>query len=89
MKRNEVIIGATLVAIVVAGFYGKSELNERDDYNREMQKIMETTRRESATTHHYTREFIKNLESQYNNNQLWNNYVDGRDSYVFDPSTLF
>ena len=31
MKRKEAIIGATLVAIVVAGFYGKSEVDERDD----------------------------------------------------------
>tara|TARA_Y100000592_G_C5396882_1_gene281106 strand:+ start:354 stop:623 length:270 start_codon:yes stop_codon:yes gene_type:complete len=89
VNRKDKIIGATLIAIVVAGFYGKSEVDERDDTIQRGQENLEQVLSERTITHHYTREFIKNLETRYNNNQLWNNYVDGRDSYVFDQSTLF
>jgi len=89
VNRKDKIIGATLIAIVVAGFYGKSEVDERDDTIQRGQESLEQVLRENAITHHYTREFIKNLETRYNDNQLWNYYVDGRDSYVFDQSTLF
>ena len=78
MKRKEAIIGATLVAIVVAGFYGKSELNERDVKYAE---IMESMQREREIDRAYTMTFIKSMETTYGNNQLWNYYIDGRDTF--------
>tara|TARA_A200000159_G_C7256593_1_gene311163 strand:- start:263 stop:508 length:246 start_codon:yes stop_codon:yes gene_type:complete len=77
MKRKEAIIGATLVAIVVAGFYGKSEVDERDDTIQRREEAYKQLERDSAIKNQYTHNFIKSIEDQYNINQLYNSYIDG------------